>query len=43
MSQEIAAGISGARLEVIANAGHVTNADAPERFNELLREFLEST
>jgi pimeloyl-ACP methyl ester carboxylesterase len=42
-SQEIAAGISGARLEVIANAGHVTNADAPERFNELLREFLEST
>jgi pimeloyl-ACP methyl ester carboxylesterase len=41
-SQEIAAGISGARLEIVAGAGHVTNADAPERFNGLLRAFLES-
>lgn len=39
-SEEIAAGIAGARLEIIAEAGHVTNADAPERFNELLRAFL---
>jgi pimeloyl-ACP methyl ester carboxylesterase len=39
-SREIAEGIAGARLEVIANAGHVTNADAPDRFNDLLREFL---
>ena len=42
MSEEIAAGISGARLECIAGAGHVTNADAPEAFNALLREFLSS-
>lgn len=39
-SQEIAAGIPGARLEVLEDAGHVTNADRPERFNALLREFL---
>lgn len=39
-SQEIAGGIPGARLEIIAGAGHVTNADAPDRFNELLRAFL---
>jgi|SRR5579884_274121 len=42
-SQEIAQGIAGARLEVIAGAGHVANADAPERFNAILRAFLEST
>jgi 3-oxoadipate enol-lactonase len=41
MSEEIARGISGARLEIIPNAGHVTNADAPDRFNDLLREFLQ--
>lgn len=39
-SEEIAARIPGARLEVIPNAGHVANADAPDRFNELLRAFL---
>lgn len=40
LSEEIARGVSGARLETIDGAGHVTNADAPERFNELLRAFL---
>ncbi|HEY8321625.1 MAG TPA: alpha/beta fold hydrolase [Candidatus Baltobacteraceae bacterium] len=40
LSQEIANGIPGARLEVIENAGHVVNADAPEAFNALLREFV---
>ncbi len=40
LSEEIARGIPGARMETIVEAGHVTNADAPERFNELLREFL---
>lgn len=39
-SEEIAGGIPGARLEIIADAGHVTNADAPDRFNDLLRVFL---
>ena len=40
LSQEIAGAIPGARLAVVENAGHVANADAPERFNELLRDFL---
>jgi pimeloyl-ACP methyl ester carboxylesterase len=40
LSEEIAAGIPGARLVEIENAGHVANADAPERFNEILRAFL---
>lgn len=39
-SEEIAGRIPGARLEIIAGAGHVTNADAPDRFNDLLRAFL---
>jgi len=41
-SQEIAGGIPGARLEVIEEAGHVANADAPDRFNDLLGAFLKS-
>lgn len=40
LSEEIAAGIPGAQLAVVENAGHVANADAPGRFNGLLREFL---
>ncbi|MBV8689207.1 MAG: alpha/beta hydrolase, partial [Candidatus Eremiobacteraeota bacterium] len=40
LSQEIANGIPGAKLIVIPNANHVSNADAPERFNALLEEFL---
>lgn len=41
-SQEIANGIPHARLEVVPGAGHVTNADAPQAFNALLREFLQT-
>ena len=40
LSEEIAAGIPGAQLAVVENAGHVANADNPERFNDLLRQFL---
>jgi pimeloyl-ACP methyl ester carboxylesterase len=40
LSEEIAAGIPGARFVEIEGAGHVANADAPERFNAVLREFL---
>jgi 3-oxoadipate enol-lactonase len=39
-SEEIANGIPGARLQVLPNAGHVTNADDPHAFNQLLRSFL---
>ena len=40
LSREIAVGIPGARLVVVEGAGHVANADQPERFNALLRDFL---
>jgi 3-oxoadipate enol-lactonase len=40
LSEEIASAITGARLEVVEGAGHVANADAPGRFNALLRDFL---
>ncbi|MGZ3551963.1 MAG: alpha/beta fold hydrolase, partial [Vulcanimicrobiaceae bacterium] len=42
LSQEIASGIPGARLEILPNAGHVTNADAAQAFNALLSDFLHS-
>ncbi|MBV9271550.1 MAG: alpha/beta fold hydrolase [Candidatus Eremiobacteraeota bacterium] len=42
LSEEIARGIPSSRLERIANAGHVTNADAPDQLNALLRAFLET-
>jgi len=40
LAREIADGIPGARLEVIAGAGHVTNADEPDGFDAALRRFL---
>ena len=42
LSQTIANAIPDARLTVIEGAGHVSNADQPERFNALLRAFLAS-
>jgi pimeloyl-ACP methyl ester carboxylesterase len=42
LSEEIAAGIRGAQLAAIGNAGHVANADNPAAFNALLRDFLTS-
>lgn len=40
LSEQIASGISGARLRTVRGAGHVANADAPEAFNAMLAEFL---
>lgn len=40
LSQAIAAGIPGARLQVVPDAGHVANADNPVVFNEMLEAFL---
>jgi pimeloyl-ACP methyl ester carboxylesterase len=40
LSEEIAAGIPGARFAIVPDAGHVANADAPAAFNALLRGFL---
>jgi 3-oxoadipate enol-lactonase len=41
LSDEIAAGIPGSRRDVVANAGHVANADNPAAFNDALSEFLD--
>ncbi|MFN2448230.1 MAG: alpha/beta fold hydrolase [Candidatus Baltobacteraceae bacterium] len=41
-SEEIARAVPGARLEILSGAGHVANADEPERFNRVLRHFLEA-
>lgn len=42
LAQEIAGMVPGARSKIIEGAGHVANADAPEKFNALLREFIRS-
>jgi pimeloyl-ACP methyl ester carboxylesterase len=36
----MAPAIRDARLEVIEGAGHLSNLESPQRFNELLREQL---
>jgi pimeloyl-ACP methyl ester carboxylesterase len=37
----MASAIPGAVLEVIEGAGHLSNLEAPEEFNRVLREHLE--
>lgn len=41
-SELLAKGIPGAHFEVIPNAGHFAPMETPERFNELLFDFLAS-
>lgn len=41
LSAQISAGIPGATLSTIPNAGHVANADAPDAFNQRLRALYE--
>jgi 3-oxoadipate enol-lactonase len=40
-SEVIAAGIPGARLEIIPSASHLCCIEQPELFNRLVRDFLE--
>ena len=40
VSATMATAIPGARLEVLAGVGHLTNVEAPDRFNALLREHV---
>lgn len=40
LSEELARHIAGAKLEVIAGAGHLTNAEKPAEFNRLIDAFL---
>ncbi|MBK7722045.1 MAG: alpha/beta fold hydrolase [Austwickia sp.] len=39
-ARQLADGISGARLEIVAGAGHEVNVDRPREFNDLLYGFL---
>ena len=41
-ARRIADGIPGARLEVIPEAGHLSNLEAPDSFNRALGSFLET-
>jgi len=40
LSNELAALVSDARMEVIADAGHLTNLEKPNEFNALAEEFI---
>lgn len=40
LSRELHAMIAGSRLEWIANAGHLTNLEQPEAFNQLVEDFI---
>lgn len=40
-SRALADGLPDARLEVIPGVGHLTPAEAPDRFNQLVRAFLD--
>jgi 3-oxoadipate enol-lactonase len=41
-AQMLARGIRGARIETIADAGHVSNLEQPDRFNRALTDFLQA-
>jgi 3-oxoadipate enol-lactonase len=41
-AEALAAGIAGARLQIIPGAGHISNLEAPESVNVALREHLDA-
>jgi 3-oxoadipate enol-lactonase len=41
LSEELAVAIPGARLQIIAGAGHLTNIEMPDRFNAIVETFIE--
>jgi pimeloyl-ACP methyl ester carboxylesterase len=40
--RQLAARVPGARLEVFEGAAHMTNLEQPDRFNQVLRGFLDA-
>jgi pimeloyl-ACP methyl ester carboxylesterase len=41
--RHLAASVPGSRLEVFEGAAHMLNLEQPERFNRVLREFLDAS
>ena len=41
LSEELAAAIPGARLQIISGAGHLTNLEMPDRFNAIVETFIQ--
>jgi 3-oxoadipate enol-lactonase len=41
LSEELADMIPGARLQIIAGAGHLTNIEMPDRFNAIVETFIQ--
>ena len=42
LSEELHAMIPGSRLEMIADAGHLTNLEQPAEFNRIVEAFIAS-
>ena len=40
LSRELQAMITGARLAMIAHAGHLTNLEQPQEFNRIVEQFI---
>ena len=40
-ARQIVEAIKGARLEIVPEAGHLVNIEQPDRFNRILRDFLD--
>jgi pimeloyl-ACP methyl ester carboxylesterase len=43
VARDLRAAISGSRLVVLPDAGHVCNVEAPDEFNAAVRDFLRDT
>jgi len=43
VAEALQAGISGSRLVVLPDAGHVCNIEAPDEFNDAVRDFLHNS
>ena len=41
-AQDMHAAIADSSLNLISNAGHLLNLEQPEKFNQLIREFIEN-
>ena len=39
--RHLAASVSGARIEVFEGSAHMLNLEQPQRFNRVLRDFLD--